>query len=400
MLDKKNDGPLVMLSGCWPGASKGYELAVDSDLKSVSKLFDKIYFLGPIDEFFDDGLKVKYPNVEFIKMPFTRDSQLWRFACTIFSNTPATSYRYSRAIKEITSFLTKKFDLDSKFYVFYQDIPISIVKAKISSLYKNSFHIVRSHNVVYTGFKSLLKSYDTLKKIAWRIELFKIKGHELSIMKSCDISIAISSDDAIEYKRLGVNTNYVLPVYIDPSKYLNCPNGDYNKLINIGTADLRKGSALLKFIQGPWMNIRQNNVALKSFTIAGKGTEKFNNETINVTGVGPVDDDMDLLSIGKFFVNPQTDGSGIKIKSIIAMMSKKVLLSTDIGVEGMGLVDGVHYINISNDNCISSKLNELLSDKSKIEKISENGQQFVVNKFGNVDSIDNVIFSIFNFNDV
>ncbi len=102
------------------------------------------------------------------------------------------------------------------------------------------------------------------------------------------------------------------------------PRGDQLTVVHVGTADTRKGADLLNFVSTALLLVMKvfPNARL---VLGGKGTEMLSNADYNIVGLGFVDSDKTILQEGNIFINPQMTGSGIKIKSIIAMAAKKFL---------------------------------------------------------------------------
>lgn len=86
-----------------------------------------------------------------------------------------------------------------------------------------------------------------LLRYAWSFELTKILKQEKVSFECSDLFIAISKDDILEYKKIGIDVKYSLGVFIPENENSHLRVND-NNLIHIGTADLRKASALKLFI--------------------------------------------------------------------------------------------------------------------------------------------------------
>lgn len=85
------------------------------------------------------------------------------------------------------------------------------------------------------------------------------------------------------------------------------------------------------------------------------------------------------------FVNPMLNGAGVKIKSINAIIEGIPLVSTKIGVEGIGLINGKHFCEANTPQQFSSSIKMLLNSSSERIKLTENAQRFLLEN--NHDSI-------------
>ncbi|TOF69954.1 hypothetical protein CGJ18_23500, partial [Vibrio parahaemolyticus] len=147
-----------------------------------------------------------------------------------------------------------------------------------------------------------------------------------------------------------------------------------------GTADTRKGADLLNFVSTAWplvMKVFPN----ARLVLGGKGTEMLSNADYNIVGLGFVDSDKTILQEGNIFINPQMTGSGIKIKSIIAMAAKKVLVTTPVGIEGIDANQGVHFIMASNSLSQAEAIISLFSDNDVVDLIARNASNNVLYKY-------------------
>ncbi|EGR0922718.1 glycosyltransferase [Vibrio parahaemolyticus] len=371
----------IFISGCWPGNSKGYEFAVDSDLNYVSDLSREIHFIGPKCERLNNEFKRKYHDVKFHSVDFYREKQSVRFAKSLFMpSCPAISVRYRRGLQDVLRYIVSVVSShNEKFIVIYEDIPCSYLLRFIKNEFKNSLHVVRSHNVVYEGFYNLSKGI-SYKNLAWKFELKKILRLEKKVSFDADLFYAISEDDSNVYSNLDIKPDAVWPVRFKLNEYLDMPRGDQLTVVHVGTADTRKGADLLNFVSTAWplvMKVFPN----ARLVLGGKGTEMLSNADYNIVGLGFVDSDKTILQEGNIFINPQMTGSGIKIKSIIAMAAKKVLVTTPVGIEGIDANQGVHFIMASNSLSQAEAIISLFSDNDVVDLIARNASNNVLYKY-------------------
>lgn len=359
---------VVFISGCWPGSSKGYEFAVDSDLTYLRSLFKEIYFIGPDCEQFNADFQDKHSDIAFFSIDFRRESQATRFLKSLFYlNCPATSIRYKRGGEKLINKLSSLFTLNEELLFVYQDVPCSILMEKIKKKFTMSKHVIRSHNVVFNGFLNM-KKLPGLKGLAWKLELDKIKKLEIENLNSADLSYSISLDDKNSYEKMNVPICSVWPLRFDFKDYQEVKNGDSKTIIHVGTADLRKGADLKDFIDNCWPLVI-DKVPDAKLIIAGKSTEKLTDINLNILGLGFVDHDLELLNKGGIFINPQKTGSGVKIKSIIAMASAKALVTTSVGIEGVDALIDENFILANGYLSQAEKIIYLLNNPNVATKI-------------------------------
>lgn len=361
----------IVISGCWPGQGKGYEIACNASLKFYTKKYKNVIYFGPRDEIKDFSFIKSFPYVKFIESNFDRASMALRFLRSLVSTYPAICTRFIKSkhflLHEIERLNSSHFD------VIYEDIPTTYFMEYIRTKFPSARHIVRSHNVVYKGFSGMSSQGGILSRAAWSIELRKILNQERKSFNRSNLFITISKDDVTEYQSLGINANLVLGVFL-PYSLLPTQNNSSNNLIHIGTADLRKGNALKVFIDNVWPRLHELHPDV-NFYLAGTGTEKFNNPRLGIFGLGRIKDESELFSQGMIFINPQLEGSGIKIKSLVALSYNKCLVSTKIGVEGIDLVNGTEAIICDGFENMLQELDNLLVSNGLIDFIANNGNK-------------------------
>lgn len=374
-VDKLNTA--VVISGCWPGQGKGYEIACNASLKFYTEKYANVIYFGPRDEVKNSAFINSFSNVTFIDSNFDRAAMALRFLRSLLSSYPAICCRFIKSrnyvLKEIERLNASNFD------VIYEDIPTTYFMEYIRDRYPKARHIVRSHNVVYKGFSGMAMQGGYLKKLAWSIELHKILKLEQKCFEKSNLFITISNDDATEYRRLGINANLVLGVFL-PYNVLPLSKKTPHNLIHIGTADLRKGNAIKLFLDNVWSQLHELYPDLK-FYLAGTGTEKFNNPELGILGLGRIRDEVELFTQGTIFINPQLEGSGVKIKSLVALSYNKCLVSTKIGVEGIDLVNGNEAVICSDFEQMLRELCILLDSNGLIESIADNGNKKYKNNY-------------------
>lgn len=375
-MKSKHNQTCVVISGCWPGNKKGYEIACNSTLSFIASKYKRVVYLGPEDETFEAKFRNDFLSVEFIAVDFFRRRKALRFLESLFSKYPAICMRFKRGLGDVRAILAGLGVNGCDF--FYEDIPAAYFINEFKSTFNNSYHIVRSHNAVYKGFLGMKNKGNIISRLAWSLELIKIRRFEQCVAKKSDCFIAISGDDKEYYNKISVNVNAVLSVYfelVDDTVENTCEKVSSKNLIHIGTSDMRKGAALRKFIYTVWPKIFEEFPNSKFF-IAGKGTEIFDDKENGVIALGFIDDESQLFNKGRIFINPQEEGAGIKIKSLVALKNKSALVSTSVGVEGINVSNGKSAFVSASIEGMEDHIRTLLSSESEVLKVSTEGFSF------------------------
>lgn len=343
-MNQKIKKQCIVIAPCWPSDESGYGIAIKSSLKVYREFFDQVLLIV-ITENENSHHHFQDNKYKIIHIKVKKKKKWTRFLKSLFSINPASVIQFSnkyiihRISNEILNFYNSKFHLS----IIFEDIPISQYIGYLKNRFDNAQIIVRSHNVFSEIFEGFENSNNIFMRYLWKFEQSKCFLFEKKSMYYSDTFFAISNRDAVEYKKRYKNeVNGILGIYINSDRYKNISGDDIRNILYLGSADLRKAHGIKKFIDIVWNDIYRNNSKLK-LTLGGRGTEKFNFKETNINGLGFVIDDASILNAGMIFINPQERGSGIKIKSIIAMSAGKVLISTTKGLEGIDGENGKHF---------------------------------------------------------
>jgi glycosyltransferase involved in cell wall biosynthesis len=128
--------------------------------------------------------------------------------------------------------------------------------------------------------------------------------------------------------------------------------------------------------------------------MAGRGTESYSRPEVRVEGIGYQAEEASFLARGHIFVNPQLIGAGIKLKSLVAMMRGKALVTTSTGAEGISGRNGEHFLVANEWNDFAKLLIELLDDYGRARAIGMHGRRFVLEQYGQ-DRLNSSVSSLF-----
>jgi len=292
------------MSGAWPDRSKGYSIANLATLDFFSNRAEKCIYLGPSEDQPKHDVVRKYNNVDFVPSGFERRSISIRFAKSLFSKYPAITERFWKDASRVENEISKRCKIEENgICFFYEDIPTAYLIFYLKMRFPSVKHIVRSHNVVFKGFSGLTRNQGLLMKMAWNIELNKIKKFEKKVFSAADQFYAISVDDADFYrKELDINPDGIIDFFIDLNRYKTLKTVQSN-ILYLGSADLRKAQALKKFIQKSWPIIRDECPKVK-LLLGGRGTEQFHDPENRVYGFGFIESETEFLQRGSVFINP------------------------------------------------------------------------------------------------
>jgi glycosyltransferase involved in cell wall biosynthesis len=99
--------------------------------------------------------------------------------------------------------------------------------------------------------------------------------------------------------------------------------------------------------------------------------------------MGEVDDAFSFMENKAIMVVPLFSGSGMRVKIIEAMAEGKVVITTQVGAEGIDLKNGVHLIIANDDKEFLSGIEKLLLNQQEYLHIAKNAVKFVKAEYDN-----------------
>ncbi len=375
---------VIVISPCWPGDSSGYSIAVKSALEQYCNFFDQVIFIGLVNQsgtFVDKkigGTAIQWHEVMIEEYP------KWvRFGQSLFSPFPATAMKFlSQAVqRQIHALIQYYYATAPQMSIIIEDIPPAALGIALKRHYPTIPMAIHSHNIAGKIFEGLYDEASMVRRYLWSIEVSKLCKLEENIIRQADYLWAISKSDQTEYyKRYNLQPNGIVGVSIATERYTNVGEGDLQTLLYLGTADLRKGYGLATFISQAWAAIKRA-VPAAQFKLAGRHTEQFSKPTQGIYGMGFCADEISFLNQGAIFVNPQEVGSGIKLKSIIAMAAGKALVTTKTGIEGIPGKHQEHFLVADHTRDLVPLLIELMQEPELIQQLAYNARKLVAEEY-------------------
>lgn len=207
--------------------------------------------------------------------------------------------------------------------------------------------VVRVHNIEHHYFKMLGKSSSSLKeKIYYKIEASKIKKFSSLVFAQVDKLWFISKDDLNTVNLPNKSTFMPFPI-----------NQSFVKpIVKEGYAIVFMGSLFMQnnIFGLDWYlkNVHPLLISqLPNYHLYIVGSLKEENANIqnkyanlqNVSIIINAECLSEYYQKAQVFINPMFHGSGVKIKSVNALVNGVPLVSTSVGAEGIGLTKDMYY---------------------------------------------------------
>ena len=398
------DCEAIVVSPYWPTHGSGANIAARASLLAYLQVFSKIHYIWVADEKWGAGkgypgteadrlAEWKEYNIDFHNIAFQSQPRWLRFLKSIFSHSPAITVQFM----EISGELALKVDeivrcgirRKSKYGLIFEDMPSACCISRIRRKVPELSIAIRSHNVAAQIFEEFSDTGNWIKNVLWKYEIRKIFRFEKKICDSADKVWVISPDDAREYReKLSIEVDGEVGACLDTAKYINMEFGAPYTVISVGRIDLRKGQGWDTFIENVWPGVREK-IPNAKLVIAGSGSKKYQDTLHGIEGMGFVEDDREVLARGQIFINPQNSGSGIKIKSIVAMLSGKVLVSTRTGLQGVTGRHGEHFLMAENQSDFVEHICRLMTNANEVVRLSDNARKIAVATYGLANFLKN-----------
>lgn len=334
-----------------------------------------------------------------------RTGNPWSFkiiAKAMFTNLPFLIVRnFSQEAVEKIQILLKQHSFDvihaETFYIMphipQTSIPILLVEQTIE--YK-----------VYQHFTS---SLPLLLRFPLHLDILKLKYWEKFYWKEADLVATVSQFDKKEIKHLAPD--------IEPEVIPNCAGDEMfvkklpikillkPKLLFLGNffwlQNVEAAKYLINFIY-PLLNKQIPNIEL---IIAGQNAKgkilnsKKNN--ISIVDLDPSDEETvkKLYHSATLFIAPIFGPGGTRLKILASMASGLPVVSTHVGVEGLGIIDNVHAVLAQTPDEFTNRIKRILSDPVRYNKIQKNAFLLVSEEFSwkfITKKLENVYRSVIN----
>lgn len=294
----------------------------------------------------------------------------------LFSKEPSHSVRFkSRAYEKKLLQVIREFDPR---IIQTESIYLSTYIPKIRKA-TNAKLIARLHNIEHQIWYRLADEIgSTLKRIYLKDLALRINNFERKCWQQYDLLLPITENDNKEVKRLYPSAaTYVLPYTI--SNVFKADADEKWVGYHIGAMDWQPNEEGIRwFIETVWKSIRES---VKDFEFYYAGRNMPNELTqIQVDGIhnaGEVNDANAFIADKKILIVPLRSGGGIRVKILEAMAAGKVVISTTIGMQGIEVQPGEHYLPANTAQEFASVIHWCVNNKSEAEVIASKGQERV-----------------------
>ena len=368
----------------WP-LNDGGAIAIYNLLKGLSELGVEVHYmsLNTIKHFVDEATIAK--EFSFLKAikPFTIDTKvspikalLNVFQTSSYNIDRFTSLEFRDTIQAYID--ENNFDL-IHFEGLFVSQYIDLIKTNIPAL-------LRQHNIEFHIWKTLANTTQFIpKRIYLNFLAKRLEKFEKRIIQKFDAVVSITEEDnhfisTQNFKGL----QCAIPAGIEIKENKDCKL-DYHSIYHIGSMEwMPNQEAMAWFHNGIWPKVTSKNKDVK-FYMAGKNmAESYKNwQTTSFKVIGEVEDQNEFIADKSILVVPLNSGSGIRIKTIEAMLAKKAIVTTSQGALGLPIKDNEHCLIADDSEQFAQAIITLTEDLDLRNKIAENGYNLALQNFSN-----------------
>ncbi|MEM1325236.1 MAG: glycosyltransferase family 4 protein [Bacteroidota bacterium] len=257
--------------------------------------------------------------------------------------------------------------------------------------------VMRAHNIEHEIWERVAENTHFLPK-KWYLSYLtkKLRRYEVACLQDYDLLVAITKRDLDIYRELGYKGKAVVtPVGIDKNSYL--PDYDaFQKTPSIsfiGSLDwMPNQEGLLWFLEKVWSELssRYPNLELH---VAGRNAPKSILQ-LKIPGVhihGEVPDAKAFINQHAIMIVPLQSGSGIRVKILEGMALGRVVITTNVGVEGIDAQNGKEIMLADGASAFIQCIDSCLDHQDKLKQVGKQARQLIEQEFDGLQIACNLI---------
>jgi len=219
----------------------------------------------------------------------------------------------------------------------------------------------------------------------WASQAAKMRRFEREALARFTRVVAVSERDAKKFAADGLTTARAIPTGVDLDFFSwQAPADGSPTVVFTGSMDWEANVDGIRFyIDEVWPRVRakQPNAQLR---VVGKNppVSLTQRDLPGVTFTGFVDDVRDHARDAQAFVIPLRVGGGTRIKAFEAMAMGLPVVSTTIGIEGLDVDHGTHFLRADGAEALADATLKLIADGALRLKLSRAARELVEDRFG------------------
>jgi glycosyltransferase involved in cell wall biosynthesis len=254
--------------------------------------------------------------------------------------------------------------------------------------------VMFTHNVEAEIFERHASRTKGLWHLVWANQSQKMTRFEGDTLRRFDTVIAVSKRDAdalseryrllhVEEIDTGVDLDFFTAA---PPDLAPDPGPDGGTLVFTATMSWAANVEGIHFLLDEvWPALVAARPGIRAVIIGRNPpaslADKIRERGLNVTLTGFVDDIRPYVAQSHVYVIPLFVGSGTRIKAFEAMAMGRPVISTSLGIEGLDVTDGEHFLRADNAEAFSRGILSLLDDATLRARIAAAARRLMEERF-------------------
>ena len=244
-----------------------------------------------------------------------------------------------------------------------------------------------AHNVEYQILQRLAAMQEQpLRRLLLALEWRKMRAYEARVCREARLTIAVSPQDRalLQARAPGARVQDV-PTGVDIEYFR--PNGTPERpveLVFTGSMDWHPNEDAIRHFIDDILPVVRREVPAVTLTVVGRNPSEELRRAATQAGVkvtGTVRDVRPYIDAAAVYVVPLRIGVGTRLKVFEALSMGKAVVSTGVGVEGLPLAAGQHYLKADSPEAFASAVVTLLRDPSRRLALGSAGQRLTRDRY-------------------
>lgn len=245
--------------------------------------------------------------------------------------------------------------------------------------------------IEYKVYQHFLSSLPFLVRLPLQLDILKLKYWERFYWKKANLVATVSESDKNEIKRLAPQIEpEIIPngagdeMFVKklPKKNLSSPI-----LLFLGNFYWLQNVEAVEYLINSIYPLLMKEIPSCSFVIAGQNAGgkifelKRNNVRIIDLRPGDSESVKKLYESATLFIAPIFGPGGTRLKILASMASGLPIVSTEVGIQGLGIIDNVHALITQTPIGFINQIKRIISDPILYSKIQKNAYTLVSENF-------------------
>lgn len=226
-----------------------------------------------------------------------------------------------------------------------------------------------------------------LKRAVWRQQYRKMRAYEEASLKRFDTVVTVSQRDAGAFLAVpGMGRVETIPTGVDLEFFRYQPPSEDDHVVFTGAMDWQANIDGIEFFMDEvWPRVAEQRPRTR-VTIVGRNpgaalVERARRRALPFQFTGFVDDIRPHVRNASAYIIPLRVGGGTRIKAFEAMAMGIPVVSTGLGVEGLPVTAGEHYLHADQAPQFAAALINLLEDADRRSALSHQARSYVEQNF-------------------